>query len=311
MTAAMPALQKITLINDWGARAHPSNKAILHGRIYTTPDHRYLFISASYNGTNVAFRVWQCDRDGHHDKTPDITIAGMDIDTFCDHIGYANHEPVKHATRTATLMHTAEHTDNHGHATTTATYQISPPLEGATTISIDTHHMRNGGSYSQVKYTDTNGKTHTTTSIGWSSDAQKLRELGIIIDGNPIDEHTTPVRDLLNQAMSELGDTDPAWIHLSAGNWSASIDPRAQIPTLTAWTPRYAYTTMCGPDGLCRFVGVQRKPDMPSTDTITRTRAIRDTFIANAPDNMSREQAAKLFDRWLDDQRTGMGATVR
>lgn len=298
-------LQKITLVKDWGVGTNPTGTTALHGRIYKTSTGSHLFVSAMYDGNQLTWRIWECNPLGRHGEKPQHIKSDITINEFLDYCGYANTEPHNKPPRVATYMHSETSLDNNKRVTHTTTYHITPALHGTNTIFIETHELPHGGSYSRVSYIDRNQVEHCTDSIGWSTDSQRLHSLNITIQSGEHETYTYPVRELLQQAMLHADDTNPAWLQYSRGNWDTTIDIRTDLPNLTAWTPQYAYTTARNSNGLTYFIPVERKPYLPPLHTITCTRAIRDTFINNAPDNMRLDEAANIFDSWLDEQRQG------
>lgn len=299
---------KLTLKADWGIAESRTGKR-LHGRIYrSNKDGGYMFVSAAYDGAQVQFRAWPCNRNGEHERLPRYTGTDTTIGRFLSRHGYLNVETGEYP-REARLTDLAEDTADDGSPMEIATYHVSPPIGSANPVSsveVVTKYVGANSNIRAVRITYPDGACDITESIGWDTDAQALGKLGIsVIDPDEPDWSITGL-DLLEDAMRRNRD-DGDIVRLGGGNWDTILDIRTDRPELTAWTDRWVYKYTVNGDGLGGFVAAPRNPRLPRNARANRAAMIRTLFIEGASGTYSPDDAAALFDQWLKDERDGMG----
>lgn len=307
----MDAPIKLTLKADWGISRSKKGDKKLHGRIYRAKDGSYLFVSASYDGVKVKFRAWPCTRSGKHEQRPLFMGTDTTITQFLSRFGYLNEETGQYQ-REAHLLDIVEDEAADGSPMEIATYHVSPPMGGSqrtSTVEVITKYVGNSN-LKCVRVTYPDGVCDVNESIGWDTDAQALGKLGITVADETEPVWDTTAHDLLMDAMRRNRDDDNDLLQLSGGNWDARLDTRTDRPELTAWSRRYVYAYTVNGSGMGCFLPAPRNPRLPRHARANRTRMIRELFADGASGTYSREDAETVFDRWLADERMGMGRTL-
>lgn len=294
-------LTKLKLSTDWGVRKSKRGNILLHGRVYRnicSSEEQYLFVCASYNGSNIRIQAWECNPNGKHAKEPLYSSTNMNINQFLDLHGYiiVDHAQYK---RHATLLDVRDMTTASGEPVEVATYHVSPAIGGAYAINeltVTTQYVGTS-TIKRISTTYTDGETDQTDSIGWETDAQALTRIGIrVIDADEVRCRTT-ANALLEQAMIQANDSTDIICRID-GNWGGIIDTRIDDLDLTAWSEKNVYT-YTNDQGVGMFKPLRRNP--PLTNKIRKHTdvLVREGFVNGVAGNIGRDEAIRIFESWL------------